>query len=169
MRRRSQPGYTLLELIVVMVIIMTVAAASMPTFLRYIGGSKLRGSAQNIVAALNGARRMAITQRQNYQVIVYMRAAATISNAVSFYETADTDKLQYMPSTIYIRDKEAIGNETLTYTFNPRGGVSIARESGSNSAYTVMVVRQDVAYVRWIEITIVPATGRVRMSAMIKI
>ncbi len=150
-------GFTLLELIICMAIMCLLAAASIPAFKDFTSGSRIRGSAQSIVAALRAARRIAITQRVSRAVSVYMNTASGISNAVSYYDTADTVKLQYMAKNVYLLDTGG-ANQVVTYTFNARGGVAV---TPSNNAIRVVGPLD-----KYIEVTTITATGHVRMGQL---
>ena len=101
--RATKTGVTLLEMIVVMAIIIIITAASIPSFLKFINTSRLRGSARDITTALRTARRLAITTRIHRRVTVYLVNSATES-AVSFYETPDSIELQRAAANIYFTD-----------------------------------------------------------------
>ena len=150
-------GLTLLELIICMAIMTLLAAASIPSFRNFTSGARVRGSAQSIVASLRAARRLAITQRVSRAVFIYMNTAAGISNAVSYYETADTIKLQYMGKNVYLLDVGG-SNQMLTYTFNARGGVAV---TPSNNPIRVVGPSD-----KYIEVTTITATGHTRMGQL---
>ena len=158
--KSSLSGMTLMELIIAMCIMVTIAAASIPSFIHFMAGSRIRGSAQNIVSALNGARRFAITQRVSRAVYVYMDAAAGVANAVSFYETQDVQSIQYMGKNVTLEDEDTPATQMLTFTFNARGGVSV-----SPLNHTIRVKGPNNKY---IDIDAIPATGNVRMGELLE-
>ncbi|HXH83114.1 MAG TPA: GspH/FimT family protein [Candidatus Tectomicrobia bacterium] len=57
-------GFTLAELIVVVAIIAIIAAIGIPTMWTYFRTAALRGGAEELVTALNGARQLAIRSNQ---------------------------------------------------------------------------------------------------------
>lgn len=63
-RRPGEAGFNLIELVVVMAVIGILMAAGMPTFLGYLKTSALKGGAQEVVAALNQGRQLAIKNNE---------------------------------------------------------------------------------------------------------
>ncbi len=151
MKRRA---FTLLEMIVVMVIIMMVSAASLPSFLKFANTSRLRASARDITTALRTARRLAITTRIRRSVTVYLNdyTADSMRNAVSFYETDTSIKLQRAAANVYFTDDNDPTAPYLTFRFSPRG------TTGSG---TIRVVDPNNRYVR---VVVNAVTGRVRVG-----
>ena len=143
----------MLEMIVVMVIIMMVTAASVPSFLKFANTSRLRAAARDITTALRTARRYAITQRLEYAITIYGTGAG-IERAVSFYETADAVVLKRFPPTISAARgyHGSTSFASRTFTFTPLGGCAAA-----NTIYVVDVEGN------YIPITVLGATGRVRI------
>ena len=147
--RATKTGVTLLEMIVVMAIIIIITAASIPSFLKFINTSRLRGSARDITTALRTARRLAITTRIHRRVTVYLVNSATES-AVSFYETPDSIELQRAAANIYFTDGTPPADTELYFTFSPRG-TAIVQD-------TIKIIDPNN---RYIDIKVNPATGRV--------
>src|SRR5205823_2612303 len=69
-RRRKQFGFTLIELILVMVIMATVMALAAPTLRGWSKGSKLRNSADTFIAATRWARSRAAADGAVYVVTI---------------------------------------------------------------------------------------------------
>jgi prepilin-type N-terminal cleavage/methylation domain-containing protein len=145
-------GVTLLEMIVVMAIIVIITAASLPSFLKFINTSRLRGSARDITTALRTARRLAITTRISRTVTVYLNDYTPDfrRNSVSFYETPDSIELKRAAANI--RFTYAGVDDHLDFNFSPRG---------TTSGNTIRVKDPDDKY---IDITITTATGRVKIG-----
>lgn len=64
-RRLNARGFSLAELIVVVAVIGILAAVGMPTFISYLRTSTLKGGAQELVAALNQGRQLAIKENES--------------------------------------------------------------------------------------------------------
>ena len=145
-------GVTLLEMIVVMAIIIIITAASIPSFLKFINTSRLRAGARDICTSLRTARRYAITKRIKYATAIYGEnyATASMKNAVSFYETADSIELKRLPTTISIV-APTVYQEII---FGPRGNVKGVSPS-------TIQVENDT---HEIEITVANTTGRVKIG-----
>jgi Tfp pilus assembly protein FimT len=67
-RRKSQAGYSFVELVITVGMIVMVSTFAMPTFLNYYRGAKVRAAAQSVSAYLNEGRQLAI--RTNSPVCV---------------------------------------------------------------------------------------------------
>ena len=147
----------MLEMIVVMVIIMMVTAASVPSFLKFANTSRLRASARDITTALRTARRLAITTRiaRSVRIYFYDYTSETLQNAVSFYETADNIKTQRAAANIYFVDVPDDPPRSLRFRFSARGTTGGDR---------IRVVDPNN---RYIDITVIGATGRVRIGGII--
>ena len=59
-RRPSQAGYSLIELVITVGMILVVATWAMPSFLNYYRSAKVRAGAQTVSAYLNEGRQLAI-------------------------------------------------------------------------------------------------------------
>jgi prepilin-type N-terminal cleavage/methylation domain-containing protein len=59
-RRSSQAGYSLIELVITVGMILVVATWAMPSFLNYYRSAKVRAGAQTVSAYLNEGRQLAI-------------------------------------------------------------------------------------------------------------
>lgn len=63
-RRPGERGFNLVELVIVVAVIGILMAAGMPTFISYWKTSALKGGAQELVAALNQGRQLAIKHNE---------------------------------------------------------------------------------------------------------
>jgi type IV fimbrial biogenesis protein FimT len=68
--RLAQHGFSAIELVVVIAIVGIVAAISIPTLFTYFQASTLKAGSDEVVAALNQARQLAITQNRSVCVEV---------------------------------------------------------------------------------------------------
>lgn len=62
-RRRLQPGFTLLELMVALVVVAILVTLAVPSLRAYVLNTRITGNTNTLVAALNYARSEAITRR----------------------------------------------------------------------------------------------------------
>lgn len=74
---RSQNGFSVTELVVVVGIIGIMAAASIPAIASYIRNYRIRGGANEVASALQQARLKAITSNVNYGVLFVPLSATT--------------------------------------------------------------------------------------------
>lgn len=65
---RAAGGYTFIELVVVIALIGVISAIAVPSILSYIEAEKIRGAARDVVALMNQARQLAVTQNIPYSV-----------------------------------------------------------------------------------------------------
>ena len=156
-------GFSLLELLVVMAIIVIVTAASLPSFLKFTKTARLRAAARDITSALRTARRYAITKRKDYPVVVCMNDLDTssysspvtvtlVKNAVTFYDTADTVELKHFPITV--KGREGDDDGLMEFTFSSRGTAGSGGE---------VRVENDTDFM---EIKVLGVTGRVRIGSV---
>jgi len=75
--RRLQPGFSMVELIVVASIIAILAAIGFPAILRYLRLYEIRASADEIATQIQGARTKAISKNVNLGVIWLMRTPSS--------------------------------------------------------------------------------------------
>src|SRR3989442_6043763 len=73
-RSRRQAGFSLPELLVVLVVVAIIAAMSTPLFLNYYRTAQVRGAASDIAAYLNQGRQLAL--QRNTNVCVRITASA---------------------------------------------------------------------------------------------
>jgi Tfp pilus assembly protein FimT len=66
--RAFSAGFSALELIIMVAIILIITAIGMPMFLSYLRTAEADGAAREIVTTLNRARQLAITQGTSYSV-----------------------------------------------------------------------------------------------------
>jgi len=63
--RRPEQGFSLVEMMIVVAIIMVMAAISLPSIGQYMRNYKIRGAAQNVASTLQSARGKAIATNTN--------------------------------------------------------------------------------------------------------
>lgn len=118
--RRDAPGFTLIELVVVLAILAAVAALVLPAVGRGLDGLRIRREAGRVAGLLREARLLAVTRREQTRVTL-----DRVHNALALIE-AETDAAErevVMPPGL--RLSVAAGRETLT--FSPRGLTQKAR------------------------------------------
>ncbi len=77
MRKRSDSGFTLLEVLVVLAIIGTMAAVALPNVMEYLKVYRIRGASQQLAGAIQEARMKAITKSSNWGTVFVIQDART--------------------------------------------------------------------------------------------
>ncbi len=67
---KSDRGYTLMELMIVLVIIGVIAAIASPTFTGLVSRYRLEGALQQLLGAINEAQRLAMVRSQSCRIII---------------------------------------------------------------------------------------------------
>lgn len=143
---KQSRGFTLLELIVVMVIAGLVVAVVPPLISKAIPGVEMKAAAQDLASALRYTRNRAVFEREEKSLVV------DVDNRQYFI--AGTEKKKSIPESIELSLLSAesgkfAGNQSV-YTFFPSGGATGGR---------ITLTRDDREYsvdVDWL-------TGRVRV------
>jgi type II secretion system protein H len=122
--RRRHPGFTLIELILVLVIMCTVMALAAPTLRGWSKGSRLRNSADEFIAATRWARSRAASDGSNY-VIVIDKQSNTYKVQVQTGQTY-TDADGQFAAAATLPDGSKIESSDDSITFYPTGRVEPA-------------------------------------------
>ena len=146
-RPPSERGFTLLELIVTLLILMIVVGISVPAVSRSSNAIRSRAEIANFSAVLRHARERAITSRVSHTVVI--DPAAHTMTVLSGPE-ADVRETRTLPDRLTV---EATPPPALTVRFEPQG-------MSSGAEYRVKT--GDVTY----RVTVDPITGRVRNTRL---
>lgn len=69
-RPGNAPGFTLIELIVVIAVIGIITVTGVPTLVSFLQAQQTKGAARQVATLLNHARQLAISRSTSYQVLV---------------------------------------------------------------------------------------------------
>ncbi len=98
---RTTRGFTLMELLVVMGIIVIMTAMSLPAISKFLDGQSLQQSGRILQSAFNDARRAAITQRTK-QYLVFFRETEAGTGEQRFGMRRYRDKFGYEGDAHYL-------------------------------------------------------------------
>ena len=186
-RIRSHRGFSLIELLVVVAIMMAVAAVALPSFLSFISTYKLRSTLQQTSGMLQQMRMQAVRLNKNIKVQTTTMGTQTVGyadvngNGAWDKNTVPPEPAVLFPTDITVTSTGHPGNATTSLGFTPQTGSGVMPQFNARGLPCVMAgsVCQNfdasgqvgfVVYVRnqssgggvsWGAITITPA-GRVR-------
>jgi prepilin-type N-terminal cleavage/methylation domain-containing protein len=146
-RARSEQGFTLLELIVTLVILMLVVGLSVPVVGRSSDAVRSRADVAGFSAVLRRARERAITSRLSQTVVIDPTNRSMTVTAGPDGEVRETRQL---PERLTV---EAIPPPALTVRFEPQG-------TSSGAEYKVKA--GEILY----HVTVDPITGRVKNTRL---
>lgn len=118
----SQRGFTLIELIVAIIIMVVLATIAVPSYKNLGAGSALRGAASELVAALNTAR----TQSINLRVTVQISALSGSDWSQGWLLTYPAGSPEDDQSFVVAPDVKVTRSGSGTLSFQPDGFVSQA-------------------------------------------
>ena len=153
-------GFTLLELLVVILILSVVASIGVLAVKRSLGGIQVRTACRSLVQVMNYARLAAVEERIPYEVRFDTKAASYWLNPLG--EEAETDKnptrhlppARFLPEGVFLRittERTEDGEDgEKAVVFHPDGGADLAViHVGDNQDYIHTLITS-------------PATGQVR-------
>ncbi len=132
-RRSRQSGYSFVELVITVGMIVVITTWAMPSFLNYYRSARVRAGAQAISAYLNEARQLAIKTntsvcffRSSASVVQYRNSACTTAIAVT--GLANTASGIRLPDNVTLSTGSAIfgnlGNASTAVTYTVTDAVS---------------------------------------------
>jgi len=68
MVRKRQPGFTLIEMMIVIAVLTIMASIAIPNFMSLLPGMRLNGAARQVMGDLMAARMKAVKENNNYKV-----------------------------------------------------------------------------------------------------
>ena len=130
----SRKGFTLMEMLIVLAVIVLILGVSIPFFSSFTKGAKLKTAAKDITAVLNTARNLVITHRRNYSV-TFDYSARPHSYYITDEDNQLYEKKYYLPSSIRF-NRPSNPDQPTTFTsdeaiFSSTGGLT----AGAGSAW----------------------------------
>jgi prepilin-type N-terminal cleavage/methylation domain-containing protein len=148
MWRRNSPGFTLLELIVTMFVVLLTMGLAVPVIGRSSEAIRARADVAGFSAVLRHARERAITSRQSHAVVIDPATRKMTIHAGG--ADGDVKETRALPERLTV---EATPPPALTVRFEPEG---------TSSGADYRVTTGDVAY----RVTVDPITGRVKNTKL---
>lgn len=158
--KSSFPGFSLLELVIVVGIVLSVTSLSSLLFKGHFAETVLKTSAQDIASTLNWARRLAITRRKLYKVVFRVKEK-------KFWIEDDFREMVGRPA--YLHSGVIFANPGLHKWGEEDGLVEAGGGDSAFSFYPQGTAEGGSIYIKeensnnWYTITIVPSTGRVNV------
>lgn len=150
--RNNQDGFTLIELMIVVVILTVSAALAVPDFMRWLVQSQLRQATSQIATQLTMARMAAMNRNRSVDVTVQTTGGAVHISAVSAASGAVVINDQTFPAGV-----TSVVGSPVTVSFSSMG----LRTTAGTGVQTIGVCDR---YNRQYSVTIAP-TGKVNWTA----
>lgn len=118
MENKTQSGFTLIELMIVIALLTLIVSIALPNFNQLVASNRLQAQADQIEGLLQYARNQAIAGRRNYEINIddqrwWVAASADVKSGTA------VEKEHEMPTAIVVSRKPA---EKIT--FNPNGSAN---------------------------------------------
>jgi prepilin-type N-terminal cleavage/methylation domain-containing protein len=184
--RAQRTGFTLVELIVVIAIILTLSVLSLNAYLSFTTVRRASHAAQMLVSTLSAARSQAVAQQAPYRVVIQrldplsgqphaafwideMDPTAdtsvfypTASDLASGVERSQVQGIVVPPEGVVVSDAVVGTTSTVSAPSNPAYAVVVFSPTGSSPYASIRLVdtraRDDASRVRGVKVY--PATGR---------
>jgi len=111
MKRKRSPGFTLVELIIVIAIVAVCLAIAMPNIPTFSSGYRLKAAAREVATDLQLTRLLAVKENKTFQVIF----------GSNFYQVIRLSDGNVSKSRSFARDYPDLNLTSVSVTFDPRG------------------------------------------------
>lgn len=181
---RSQDGFTIFELVLVMASALTLAAIVGPTFSNLMGSNRARVAVRQVERELQAARLKAVSSARSLRVrldcpvpgqlrvlevtgIDTTDKAANRCDPTAFPFPGPRDSLRATPSldspVIYLPEGAAVAGDVRQFEFDPRGTVFAVNADGASVLLDGEVVLT-VSHKTWTHTVRINAVGRITVD-----
>jgi type II secretion system protein H len=156
--KQNRLGFTLMEMVIVVVVIGIIAAMAVPSFITYMPKLKVKSAAREIVSNLRLARSKSVSERRPYGVVFNL----STNTVITFADTNDPASQTYSTSDSLTATRTLgtdIDLSSCTYdnncvVFNSTGAASTSGD--------LQIVTADGSVL--MSINLLASTGRVRLT-----
>lgn len=151
-------GFTMIEMMIVVVVIGLIAALAVPSFLGYMPKLRVKSAARDIVSSMRLARSKAVSERRPYGVVFDMN-----SNSVRSFADTDNPAGMSYSSNDSTTSADTLGAEIelSSCTYNNNCVIFSATGSASTSGDLQLVTKDGSILM---SINLLASTGRVRLT-----
>lgn len=154
MNDSQQKGFTLIEILVVITILVTLSAISVTVFSKFSTSRVLVGSVQTVLSILDEARTLTLASKDGYQYGVHFETAKVVLFKGTIYSSSDPDNdVMVLHTAVEISNITLTGSGSdvvfsrLTGTTGQNGTVRLSLVSDSTSSSTINIQTTGIAEV----------------------
>ena len=146
----NKKGFTLAEIIAVIIVIATVSLISFPTFKNYTQNLEIKSSTKQFISHLKIAQQYTVTEQIKYAIII-----TPLNNSYSLVKIGDPDvtiETYALDETGYFASNTGIQDNEVSFNFG--GGVDYAGQvfiTHLHAEITTLVDIKPSGYVNWQE------------------
>ncbi|MCH7529563.1 type II secretion system protein [Patescibacteria group bacterium] len=150
----QQRGFTLIEILVVITILVTLSAVSVTVFSKFSTSRALTGSVQTVLSILDDARTLTLASKDGYQYGVHFETTKVVLFKGTVYSSSDSDNdITVLQTTVEISNITLTGSGSdvvfsrLTGKTAQNGTVRLSLVSDSTSSSTINIQTTGIAEV----------------------
>jgi type II secretion system protein H len=157
-RKWGPRGFTLMELLIVVVVIGIIAALAVPSFLSYMPKLRVKSAARDVVSQLRLARSKAVSERRPYGVSFNVGD----NTIITFADTDSPSSQTYSTSDSLIKADTLTPDVDLTSCTYTNNCVVFNATGAASTSGDVQIVTDDGSIL--MSINVLASTGRVRLT-----
>lgn len=158
MTNRRIAGFTMMEMVIVVVILGVIAALAIPSFLSYMPKLRAKAEARDIVSQLRLARSKAVAERRPYGVSFDLE-----SKTVQLFGDTDNPSAQLFSVSDSLVECDTVGSDVSLVSCTFANSCVVFNSTGAASTSgDLQVVTSDGSIL--MAINVLASTGRVRLT-----